>query len=137
VPGFNDSDEELRDIAGFLAGISPDVPWHVTAYHRNYKMFDSRDTQPADLLRAVEAGRRAGLRYVYAGNLPAAVGGLEDTRCPSCGETLIRRQGFRVLDYRLTAEGRCPKCAAAIPGRWAESHRRQTTHRPFRPVLFN
>jgi pyruvate formate lyase activating enzyme len=123
VPGFNDSDEELRDIAGFLAGISPDVPWHVTAYHRNYKMLDSRDTKPADLLRAVEAGRRAGLRYVYAGNLPAAVGGLEDTRCPSCGETLIRRQGFRVLDYRLTSEGRCPKCAAAIPGRWAESHR--------------
>jgi len=123
VPGFNDSDEELREIAGFLAGISPDVPWHVTAYHRNYKMLDSRDTKPADLLRAVEAGRRAGLRYVYAGNLPGAVGGLEDTRCPGCGETLIRRHGFRVLDYRLTSEGRCPKCAAAIPGRWAESYR--------------
>jgi len=137
VPGFNDSDEELRDIAGFLAGISPDVPWHVTAYHRNYKMLDSRDTKPADLLRAVEAGRRAGLRYVYAGNLPGAVGGLEDTRCPGCGETLIRRHGFRVLDYRLTSEGRCPKCSAAIPGRWAEHPRRQTAHQPFRPVLSN
>lgn len=119
VPGFNDSEEELRAIAGFLAEISCDIPWHVTAFHADYKLLDPRDTTPADLLRAAEIGRQAGLRYVYAGNIPGAVGGLEDTPCPSCGERLIRRRGYRILEYRLTAEGRCPTCSTAIPGRWA------------------
>jgi pyruvate formate lyase activating enzyme len=118
VPGFNDSPEELRQTAEFLAGISPDIPRHVTAFHQDYKMTGPPDTSPADLLRAVEAGRAAGLRYIYAGNLPGALAGLEDTRCPGCGETLVRRRGYRILDYRLTAEGACPHCAEAIPGRW-------------------
>ena len=119
VPGFNDSDGELRQIAEFLAGVSPDIPWHVTAFHSNYKMEDTRDTPGETLLRAAEIGRRAGLRYVYSGNLPGAVGGGEDTFCGACGARLIRRYGFRVLDYRLTAEGRCSACSQAIPGRWA------------------
>ncbi len=118
VPGFNDSAEELRQTADFLASISPDIPWHVTAFHQDYKMTGAPNTQPADLLNAVEAGRHAGLRYVYAGNLPGDLAGLEDTRCPGCGETLIRRWGYRILDYRLTAEGACPRCAMMIPGRW-------------------
>jgi pyruvate formate lyase activating enzyme len=118
VPGFNDSAGELRSIAGFLAGISPDIPWHVTAFHRDYKMTGPRDTRPQDLARAAEIGRQAGLRYVYAGNIPGGVGGLEDTRCPVCGERLVARRGYRILDYRLTCDGRCPKCSAAIPGRW-------------------
>jgi pyruvate formate lyase activating enzyme len=118
VPGFNDSDEELEQIAEFLAGISPDIPWHVTAFHRDYKMTDALDTRLSDLLRAVEAGRRAGLHYIYAGNLPGELAGLEDTRCPGCGETLIRRRGFRVLANRLTAPGACPRCGRAIPGLW-------------------
>ena len=118
VPGFNDSAEELRQTAEFLAGISPDIPWHVTAFHQDYKMTGPPDTRPADLLRAVEAGRAAGLRYIYAGNLPGELAGLEDTRCPGCGETLIRRRGYRILDYRLTAAGACPRCATKIPGRW-------------------
>ncbi len=123
VPGFNDSDEELRQIAEFLAGISPDIPWHVTAFHRNYKMLGPRNTQAGDLLRAVEAGRAAGLRYIYAGNLPGALAGLEDTRCPACGETLVRRVGYRILEYRLTEAGACPRCSAVIPGRWRGSLR--------------
>jgi len=118
VPGFNDSAEELRQTAEFLAGISPDIPWHVTAFHQDYKMTGPPDTQPADLLRAVEAGRAAGLRYIYAGNLPGELAGHEDTRCPGCGETLVRRRGYRILEYRLTAAGACPRCAEAIPGRW-------------------
>jgi len=118
VPGFNDSAEELRQTAEFLAGISPDIPWHVTAFHQDYKMTGPRDTRPPDLLRAVEAGRAAGLRYIYAGNLPGELAGLEDTRCPGCGETLVRRRGYRILEYCLTPAGACPRCAAAIPGRW-------------------
>ena len=118
VPGFNDSPDELRQTAEFLAGVSPDIPWHVTAFHQDYKMTGPPDTRAADLLRAVEAGRAAGLRYIYAGNLPGELAGLEDTRCPGCGETLIRRRGYRILEYRLTAEGACPRCAEAIPGRW-------------------
>lgn len=120
VPGFNDSDEELGEIASFLAGISPDIPWHVTAFHQDYKMTSNGDTRPEDLLRAAEAGRRAGLRYVYAGNLPGAVGGLEDTVCAGCGERVVRRCGYRILEYTVNAEGACPRCSRAIPGRWAQ-----------------
>ena len=125
VPGFNDSEVELRSIAGFLAGISPDIPWHVTAFHADYKLLDPRDTSPEDLLRAAQIGRQAGLRYVYAGNLPGNVGGLEDTNCPGCAGRLVQRRGYRILDYRLTIDGRCPTCATAIPGRWA-------SHKPLR-----
>jgi pyruvate formate lyase activating enzyme len=121
VPGFNDSAEELRQMAEFLAGISPDIPWHVTAFHKDYKMAGPADTQPADLLRAVEAGRRAGLRYIYAGNLPGQLEGFEDTRCPGCGETLVGRRGYLILNCRLGDEGACPRCGAAIPGLWGRS----------------
>ncbi len=118
VPGFNDSDEELREIAGFLASISVDIPWHVTAFHPDYKMSDPPPTSAADLLRAVQAGQEAGLRYVYAGNLPGRLGGLENTRCWRCGETLVERYGFRVLRNRMKAGGACPRCGTAIAGFW-------------------
>jgi len=135
VPGFNDSDDELREIAEFLAGLSPDIPWHVTAFHKDYKMLDPADTPPETLLRAAGIGRRAGLRYVYAGNLPGHVDDFEDTRCAQCGHRLIRRSGYRILDYRLTAEGRCPSCSTPVPGRWAPSFRPQRTYLPFLSVL--
>ncbi len=118
VPGFNDSDQELRAMAGFLAGISPDIPWHVTAFHKDYKMEGPDDTRPEDLVRAAEIGREAGLRYVYAGNLPGSVRDLEDTRCPSCWERIISRRGYRIREYRVTPDGTCPSCATPIPGRW-------------------
>jgi len=133
IPGFNDSADELRRLTEFLAGISPDIPWHVTAFHADYKMTDPRDTRPDDLLRAVEIGRAAGLRFIYAGNLPGMTGRWEDTRCPQCGETLIRRCGYFIEDYRLTPEGRCPGCASQIPGRWAAEFDGQITDRPFHP----
>ena len=121
VPGFNDSDEELRRMAEFLAGISPDIPWHVSAFHQDYKMAGPDNTPPETLRRAARTGRAAGLRYVYAGNLPGVVGDGENTCCPHCGARLIRRFGYRILENRLTPEGRCPSCSTAIPGRWAPS----------------
>jgi pyruvate formate lyase activating enzyme len=118
VPGFNDSDDELRRIADFLGAISFDIPWHVTAFHADYKMLENGRTPPETLLRAASAGRDAGLRYVYAGNLPGLLAGQENTRCPGCGTTLVERCGFRVIRNRIGAGGCCPDCGMAIPGRW-------------------
>ncbi|MFN7995743.1 MAG: AmmeMemoRadiSam system radical SAM enzyme [Bryobacteraceae bacterium] len=118
VPGFNDSQAELESLAAFLADISPDIPWHVTAFHEDYKMFGNGSTPVEALLRALEAARSAGLRYAYAGNLPHHIRGLEDTQCRRCGAILVERSGMRVLRNTLTAEGRCPHCAAQVPGVW-------------------
>ena len=142
IPGFNDSPDELRRLTEFLSNISPDIPWHVTAFHGDYKMQgeDQRDTTAEDLLRAAEIGRESGLRYIYPGNLPGRVGDWEDTHCPRCNETLIARYGYHIKDYRLTRDGRCPACAHQIPGRWSSKFDGQLTSRPFlphnRPRLF-
>jgi pyruvate formate lyase activating enzyme len=133
IPDFNDSSDELRRLTEFLAGISPDIPWHVTAFHADYKMTSQRNTTVDDLLRAAEIGRESGLRYIYAGNLPGRVGPWEDTRCPQCSETLIARYGYHIENYRLTPEGRCPTCAHQIPGRWSANFDGQITSRPFLP----
>lgn len=117
VPGFNDSDEELTRIAEFIAGISRDIPWHVTAFHSDYKMSDTRSTTSGDLLRAHAIGRAAGLRFVYCGNRPGQTGELESTHCPRCGATLIERRGFSVLANRVR-DGKCPGCGETIPGVW-------------------
>ena len=119
VPGFNDSDDELARIAGFLAGISPDIPWHVTAFHADYRMLEPPATPAATLVKAAAIGRREGLRFVYAGNLPARLDHLEDTLCPGCGAKLVVRFGYRILRNRLAAGGACPACGAAVPGRWS------------------
>ncbi|MDQ6711448.1 MAG: AmmeMemoRadiSam system radical SAM enzyme [Candidatus Dormibacteraeota bacterium] len=120
IPGFNDSDDELREAAGFLHDLSPHIPWHVTAFHKDYKMQDSDNTTPAALLRAAAIGEAAGLEFVYAGNLPGRVGRYEDTRCPGCGRTLIRRVGYRILEDRLFGRGRCDRCEQPIPGVWGQ-----------------
>jgi pyruvate formate lyase activating enzyme len=119
IPGFNDSDEELTDIARFLVSVSPDVPWHVTAFHKDYKMTGPENTGVRTLLRAAEIGAREGLHFVYAGNLPGKVGRWENTWCPGCEALLIERHGFRVRQNRLRA-GQCPECRRAIPGYWEE-----------------
>lgn len=119
VPGFNDGDDELRRLTGFVAGVSPDIPWHVTAYHEDYRMTGTGPTTIGMLERAAAIGREAGLRYVYAGNIPGAVGDLENTRCPACGHLLVERSGFRVRRNQVTATGGCPACGTSIPGRWA------------------
>jgi pyruvate formate lyase activating enzyme len=119
VPGFNDSDDELTQIAEFLASVDTNIPWHVTAFHQDYKMTENANTGPSTLLRAYEIGRRAGLQYVYPGNIPGAVGDLESTHCPKCNAVVIGRIGFRVTSYHLV-DGKCPSCATLIPGVWGE-----------------
>lgn len=119
IPGFNDSNEELWDAARYIASVSADIPWHVTAFHPDYKM-DAGYTPPETLLRAAEIGQEAGLHYVYAGNLPGKVGTYEDTICPNCSHKLVQRRGYVILDYTITAEGKCPECAAQVPGVWPE-----------------
>ncbi len=134
IPGFNDSESELRALTEFLAGVSPDIPWHVTAFHRDYRMTDPANTTPAMLVKAAALASEAGLRYVYAGNLPGRVGDLEHTRCPGCGERLISRFGYLIQDYRITASGTCAHCATPVPGRWGAGFEGQRAAHPFLPV---
>jgi pyruvate formate lyase activating enzyme len=118
IPGFNTDDTEIRQMAEFLASVSPQIPWHLTAFHQDYKMTDPQNTQPEQLLRAREIGREVGLQYVYCGNLAGRLADSESTHCHNCGETLIPRRGYHVGKIALTASGACPACGTAIPGRW-------------------
>jgi len=133
VPGFNDGPDEIDRLTSFVASVSPDIPWHVTAFHQDYKMLDHRDTRDHDLLRAADIGRRNGLRFVYAGNRPGQVGDLEDTHCPGCGETVVSRLGYHVRSYTLTPDGVCPSCGTKVPGRWDARFDGQIADRPFLP----
>ena len=117
IPGFNDSDEELSGIAEFLAHISPLIPWHVTAFHKDYKMTDPDNTPIETIIRACEIGVAEGLKYVYAGNVSGRAGKWENPYCHSCGERLIERTGFVVTGYHLKGP-HCPKCHTTIPGRF-------------------
>jgi pyruvate formate lyase activating enzyme len=121
VPGFNDDKGELRDMARFLASISPDIPWHVTAFHPDYRMTDPPATTTGTLVRAAEMGAEEGLHFVYAGNLPGRVSRWENTYCPGCQTALIERFGYLIREYYITSKGTCPKCAAVVPGIWPTS----------------
>ncbi len=118
VPGLNDSENELSHIAKFVASVSRDIPWHVTAFHPDYKMMERPWTEPEKLNVSYQIGKAAGLHYVYSGNRPGEVGTTENTYCPGCGQLLIERQGFRVKKNILGAEGNCPRCLGPIPGIW-------------------
>lgn len=118
IPGFNDSNEELWEAAKFISEVSQDIPWHVTAFHKDYKMTDPDNTDARTLIRAAEIGREAGLKFVYAGNLPGMVSEYEDTHCPRCNYRLVKRRGYVIQEYRITSEGNCPKCGENIPGVW-------------------
>jgi pyruvate formate lyase activating enzyme len=119
IPGFNDSADELKRAADFIAAVSPDIPWHVTAFHQDYRMNDNANTTAEQLIRACEIGREAGLRYIYAGNLPGRVGRWENTYCPSCDELLVERYGYLIKKMKVTPEGKCPSCSESIPGIWS------------------
>jgi len=114
VPGKNDSDDELRSIAEFIAkDVSVDTPWHVSRFYPQYKMDDAAPTDSAVLERAYDIGRQAGLRYVYVGNLPGARA--ESTYCYSCGALLIERHGYQILN-NIIEDYRCPRCGTEIAG---------------------
>lgn len=119
IPGFNDSADELRQTAEFIAAVSPDIPWHVTAFHQDYRMMDHGNTTAEQLLSACEIGRAAGLRYVYAGNLPGRVGRWENTYCPTCDLLLVERYGYLIKQLKVTRAGTCPLCETSIPGIWS------------------
>lgn len=120
IPGYNDSNEELWEAARYISSVSPDIPWHVTAFHPDYRMQDTPPTPVDTLVRAAEIGQESGLRYVYAGNLPGRVKSLEDTYCPGCNTRLIARLGYTIGEYKVTAQGTCPKCGVVQPGVWTD-----------------
>ncbi|MBW1721216.1 MAG: AmmeMemoRadiSam system radical SAM enzyme [Deltaproteobacteria bacterium] len=115
IPGLNDSKEEVREIAGFLARLDQNIPWHISRFHPTYRLLDVPATPPDVIRRAREIGFEAGLRYVYTGNLPGDEG--EKTFCHQCGHLLIDRYGFTVGTFRIE-DGHCPECHAEIPGVW-------------------
>ncbi len=115
IPDYNDSEEDLREIAGFIASVSPSIPWHVTQFYPTYKLTDKPRTPVKTLRRAREIGAEAGLKYVYEGNVPGEGG--ENTYCPNCRELLIGRFGFSIGEIKIR-EAKCPKCGTAIEGVW-------------------
>ena len=117
IPGYNDSKEELGQIASFIAGELGDfVPWHVSRFHPDFKLMDAPTTPVEKLREAVELGREAGLKFIYSGNIPHEES--ENTRCPKCGEVLIERLGYSIQKNNLR-EGACPKCVAPVDGVWS------------------
>lgn len=112
IPGLNDSEKELKNIAEFIKSVDPGIPWHVTRFHPAYQMIDVASTPVATLKKAREIGKKAGLRYVYQGNVP---GEGEDTICYNCNKVLVKRYGFG-LSKNLIQDGQCPECGAKIDG---------------------
>ena len=122
VPGFSDDADDLKRMADFLASVDPLMPWHMTAFHPDYKMSEGyRSTTIDDLMKIVELGQRAGLKYLYPGNLAGRVGEWENTRCHHCNATVIRRYGFLVTECRVGPDGLCPDCHQPLPGIWGKA----------------
>lgn len=116
IPGRNDSSQELKELARWIAlHLGQNVPLHFTAFHPDFRMRDTPPTPPATLHRAQAIAQDQGLRYVYTGNTQDREG--STTHCPSCGATLIEREGFHILAMRLSM-GACPDCGTTIPGRF-------------------
>ena len=115
IPGINDDPAELKDLAQFVAGeLGVDTPWHVSRFFPAHTMGDMQPTLEVTLRRAREIGLRAGLRYVYIGNVP----GEENTICHRCGALLIRRDGHQLVQKHLGPDGQCPNCGTPVAGRW-------------------
>lgn len=119
VPGWNDGEEELRSAARFIASVSPDIPWTLWNFHRDYRMLEPDDAEPRDVVRAASIGRSEGLRFTYAGVHPGRVGDYEQTRCPGCEAIVVDRTGYQLTDYAIDPAGQCTSCGTVIPGRWS------------------
>ncbi len=115
IPSLNDGAESLQNLAETLAAISPDIPWHISAFHPAYHLLDKPRTPAKTIRRAREIGLAAGLHHVFVGNLPGEQG--EGTTCHGCGECLIERTGYRILKNRVT-NGGCPECKTPVAGVW-------------------
>jgi pyruvate formate lyase activating enzyme len=118
IPGLNDSEPELKSLAGFLADTDPGIPWHISRFHPTYRLTDRPITPVQTLRRARDIGYETGLQYVYTGNIPGDEG--ENTFCHACKTPLIDRVGFQVARNRIN-DGRCPACGEAVPGIWREN----------------
>lgn len=116
IPGQNDSEGELRDIAGFIASVSRDIPWHISAFHPAYKMKETAHTSRAALIKAYEIGLEAGLNYIYVGNIQDEE--RSATYCPNCGAALIERTGYLPRIENTFSNGQCGRCHTKIPGIW-------------------
>jgi len=117
IPGHNDAPDEVERMCRWiLSELGPDVPLHFSAFHPDFKMLDVPPTPPGMLRDARSAALDAGLHFVYTGNVRDPGG--ETTACPACGQALIERDWYEILAYRVTADGRCPQCGAAVPGRF-------------------
>ena len=115
IPNLNDSDDELKKIADFIAAdLGVHVPWHISRFHPDYKQQNGSPTPPDTLMRAHQLGKKAGLRYVFIGNLPGS--GYENTLCHACGHLLIERIGYRIGQYNIT-NGACPECGTTVAGK--------------------
>jgi pyruvate formate lyase activating enzyme len=113
IPEVNDDPEELREVASFISGeLGPETPWHISRFRPSYKMRDRPPTPRATLRQAQQIGEEEGLRYVYLGNLP----GESNTICHACGETVVRRSGYRIVAHLVDEAGRCMNCSTEVAG---------------------
>jgi len=113
IPGFNDSSEELKDIASFIVGLGPETPWHVSRFHPQFQMLQTPSTPVLALNRACRIGKEAGLQYVYSGNVPGDQA--ENTICANCGQPLIERHGYKIIGNHLL-ENACANCGRKLEG---------------------
>jgi len=117
IPGLNDSEKDLTDIAEFICSVDASIPWHVSRFYPTYMLMDKPGTGVDKLRQAKDIGYRAGLKFVYEGNVPGEGG--ENTYCPSCKALLIKRYGYRILQNGIK-DGKCPACGNSIEGIWPE-----------------
>ena len=123
IPSLNDSDEELKDIAQFIAGLGVETPWHISRFHPQFKMLNVPVTPISSLHRAVEIGKQSGLKYVYSGNVPGDDG--ENTKCFNCGNLLIERYGFKIVSMDLKGN-KCSNCGTELEGVFNETQVSET-----------
>ncbi|MBU2529414.1 MAG: AmmeMemoRadiSam system radical SAM enzyme [Elusimicrobia bacterium] len=120
IKDFNTDDNQLNSMAEFIANISTDIPWHITAFHPSYKMMDTPATNQIIIKRAFNIAKEKGLKYVYAGNIQSS--DMENTYCPNCGELLVKRNYYSIEYFNIKPDlkkaGKCPKCSSPIAGIW-------------------